>query len=166
MPPSSNDMWLADGEVVAEVQRLIANFHPNLALVDKEIAVVFKAKAGKRGGVPLLGKVSRAGKLISVLTKQDYKYVLEIAADEWKMLGLAQQTALLDHLLCQCKVEEDEKSGEIKCSIAPPQVQMFWAEVKRHGVWMNMPEGLENDPAPLKIEDAAARAEPADPPAK
>lgn len=154
MPPSSNDLWIAPAEVVEAVAKLIAAHHPMLAHCDKEIAVIFKAKAGTTGGQKVLGRTTRAAPLLSVLTKQDYKYVLEIAADEWQLLNELQRTALLDHLLCYCKVEEDEQSGEIKFGLRAPQVSMFWDEVKRHGVWRSMPEGMESDPAPLKIEEA------------
>ena len=136
----SSDMWMADQDVVESVQRLIANFHPHLALVDKNIAIVMKAKASKSGGQISLGKASRAPVLVNVLGKDEYEFVLTIAADEWTGLSAPQKEAFLDHLLCACRVEEDEETHEIKCSIASPDVSFFYDELKRHGDWRPRPQ--------------------------
>lgn len=134
------DMWEADADVIAMLQKLIANYHPTLALIDKNIAVVMKAKASKSGGIPVLGKASRAPAILGVLGKDDYEFVLMIAADEWQTLTNTQREALLDHLLCSCKCEEVEGSGDVKCSIATPDVSFFYDELKRHGDWRPRPQ--------------------------
>lgn len=142
----AKDTWEAGKEVWDLVQYHISNHHPNLALVDKEIAVIFHGKASKSGGQVVLGKSRKASALFKVLGKADYKFILEIAGDEWAKLSNGQQSALIDHLLCACKVEEDEKTGDIKCSIATPEVSFFWDELKRHGDWRTRPqqEGVAN----------------------
>ena len=50
--------------------------------------------------------------------------------------------ALLDHLLCACSVDQDEVSGEIKCSVVAPDYNAYYENVKRYGNWMyeNRPE--------------------------
>ena len=53
--------------------------------------------------------------------------------------------ALLDHILCACKVEEDEKTGDIKYRIAAPEVSFFWDELKRHGDWRPLPQQEAGD---------------------
>jgi hypothetical protein len=134
------DMWEAGSDVWAIAQDLISKFHPNLALVDKEIAIIFREKASKSGGQVVLGTSKKASPLFRVLGKGEYKFIIEIAGDEWKSLSDEQRIALMDHCLCACKVEEDEKSGEVKYSIAAPEVSFFWAELQRHGDWRTRPE--------------------------
>lgn len=134
------DTWEAGKDIWEVVQDLISKYHPNLALVDKEIAIIFKEKASKTGGQVVLGKSSRAPGVLKLLGKAEYKFIIEIAGDQWLTLADNQRTALLDHLLCACKVEEDEKTGEIKCSIAAPEVSFFWKELERNGDWRTRPE--------------------------
>ena len=127
------------------VQHHISHNHPNLALIDKEIAVIFRGKASKSGGQVVLGKSRKAGSIFKLLGKSEYKFILEIANDEWLTLSNEQRSALLDHLLCACKVEEDEKSGDLKFSIATPEVNFFWDELKRHGDWRTRPQQEAGD---------------------
>ena len=88
------DTWEAGADVWEMVQHHISHNHPALALVDKEIAVIFRGKASKTGGQVVLGKSRKAGALFKVLGKHDFKFILEIAGDEWKVLSNAQQVAL------------------------------------------------------------------------
>lgn len=135
-----SDIWEAGEDVKKLVQHYIANYHPNLALVDDEIGVVFRGKAGKRGGMVVLGSSKKAPPILNALSKGNYKFIIELAGDEWPTLSNAQQGALIDHLLCACRVEENPKSGEIKCFIAPPDVQFYWGELDRHGDWRPRPQ--------------------------
>lgn len=141
----ATDTWEAGKDVWELVQYHISNNHPNLALVDKEIAVIFRGKASKSGGQVVLGKSRKAGAIFKVLGKADYKFILEIAGDEWGKMGNEQRSALIDHLLCACKVEEDEKTGDLKFSIASPEVSFFWDELKRHGDWRTRPQQEAGD---------------------
>ena len=139
----NSDVWKADSDVVASVQQLIAKFHPSLALVDKNIAVIMRAKAGKSGSQPVLGRTRKAPPILDVLGDGDYEFILEIAADEWATLSNSQREALLDHLLCYCKCEEIEGTGEVKCSLERPDVSFFYEELKRHGDWRPRPQESE-----------------------
>lgn len=134
------DYWKAGKDVMDRVRKLIANYHPNLALIEDEIAVVFKDKATERGGVVIPGNTKKAPALMSVLTdkKFEYKFIIEIGADIWNNLTNAQQEALLDHHLCAMLVEEDEKSGGIKCSLRLPDFVGYKEEFERHGMWRPM----------------------------
>ncbi len=130
------DVWVADDEVMETVKELIANHHPDLIPVEKEIAVVFREKAAKGGDGIFLGKSKKAPPIIGVLFKTDYKFVIELAADEWQSLNNKQKVALLDHHLCACRVEEDSTTGGVKrCYIQPPDVSFYQDEVERHGFW-------------------------------
>jgi len=134
------DTWEAGSDVWDLVQHHISHHHPHLASVDKEIAVLFREKASKTGGQVILGKSRRASSLFKLLGKAEYKFILEIAGDEWQTLSGDQRSALIDHLLCACKVEEDEKTHDLKYSIATPEVSFFLEELKRHGDWRTRPE--------------------------
>lgn len=146
----NSDVWKADADVVAEVQKLIANYHPHLALVDKNIGIIMKAKASKSGGVACLGTARKAPAILDVLGDGEYEFILELAADEWATLTATQKIALLDHLLCACRCEEVEGTGEVKCSVAKPDVSFFYDELKRHGDWRPRPQ--ESDGPAIDVE--------------
>ena len=118
-----------------KIQHLIANYHPQLVLVEDEIAVLFREKASKAGGQVVLGKSKKAPSIIGVLGDIEYKFIIELAADEWSGLTNAQQTALLDHHLCACSVEENPTTGTMSCFISPPDVVAYRGEIERHGMW-------------------------------
>jgi hypothetical protein len=120
-----------------QVKNLIANHHPHLALIEDEIGVIFREKASEVAGVVILGKTKKAPPILSVLTdkKFNYRFLIELGADEWQALTPGQQRALLDHHLCSMLVEEDPNSGAIKCQIRPPDFIGYKEEVERHGMW-------------------------------
>ena len=136
------DYWKAGPDVMNTVRRLIADHHPHLALIEEEIAVVFKDKATERHGLVIPGNTKKAPPLMKVLTdkKFDYKFIVEIGANAWNEFDDRQRVALLDHHLCAMKVEEDANSGEMKCSIRPPDFVGYKEEVERHGMWRPMDE--------------------------
>jgi len=135
------EIWKAGPETMKQIKGLIAKYHPHLALIEEDIAVVFREKATEKAGKVLLGATKKATPLLSVLTdkKFAYKFIIEIGADVWKNeLNDKQQLALLDHHLCAMKVEEDPNSGEIKCAIRPPDFVGYKEEIERHGMWRPM----------------------------
>jgi len=140
--------YKAEQDIYDLMKDVVANFHPDLALVVDEIAIVVKEKASKAGGKPVLGKASKASELFGVLTDSNYKFILEIAGDEWLNLTNRQRKALLDSLLCACRAEEDPEDGSIKCQIAPPDVSYFYDELDRWGDWKPRPES-EGPESPL-----------------
>jgi hypothetical protein len=137
------DFWKAGEDVHSIVRKLVANNHPDLALVLDEIVVVFRDKAGKSGGRVTLGTSRKVTPV----------FMLEIGADVWEHeLDHTQQEALLDHLLCSCRCEEDEKTAEPKCSIAKPDIAAFRDNIERYGMWFPKDEGDENEKA-SPVED-------------
>jgi len=140
-------IYKADQEIYDEIQDLIAKYHGDLVLVEDEIAVIFRDKASKSGGKVILGKSKKAPPLLGVLGDREYKFIIELAADEWMELDGKQRTALLDHHLCSCCVEEDAEKGTMNCFITPPDVAFFYEELDRHGDWRPRPEG--EGPSPL-----------------
>jgi hypothetical protein len=141
----ANALFEAENDVYKLMKELVGNFHPDLALVVDEIAIVFKEKAGKAAGKPILGKAKKASPLFSVLGTKEYKFVLELAADEWQSLDSRQRKALMDHLLCGCRTEEDPESGGVTCSLAPPDISFYHDEIERWGNWRPKPDNDETD---------------------
>lgn len=154
----SSDLWVAGEDVRKLVEHYIANYHPKLASVDKEIVVLFREKSTKRGGQSVLGTARKAPAILDVLGKEPCRFILEIAADEWGILGESQKGALVDHLLCACRVEEDEETAELKCSIASPEVSFFWEELKRHGDWRPRPQ--QQDGSSMDVEEVLKGSAP------
>lgn len=134
------DYWKAGKEVMGIVKKLIANYHPHLALIEEDIVVVFKDKASEKCGLVIPGNTKKAPPLMKVLTdkKFDYKFIIEIGANAWNEFDDRQRHALIDHHLCAMKVEEDAKEGGIKCSIRPPDFVGYKEEVERWGMWRPM----------------------------
>lgn len=132
------DVWMADDTVTNTVKELIANHHPDLVQVEDEIAVVMREKATKTGdgeGV-ILGKSKKAPGIMDILGAQKWKFIIELADDEWGSLNNMQRVALLDHHLCACRVDLEEGGGAVKrCYIQPPDVAFYKDEVERHGFW-------------------------------
>lgn len=134
------DIWLAGNDVLTEVKSLLREHHPQLLPIQDEIAVIFREKGSKRGGKVSLGATKKAPQILSVLGQTDYKFVIELAADEWQSLTTPEKTALLDHHLCACGQREVEQTGEMKYFVEPPDVAFFWDELDRHGAWRAKPE--------------------------
>ena len=143
-------LFKAGDDVRDIVTELIAQHHPDLALIEEEIAVVFREKASRAGGKVILGKSKKGSDLLSVLSDTQWKFILELGEDAWVDLTTAQKKALLDHLLCACRCEEDESSGNLKYFIAPPDVQFYWDELDRHGDWRPRPDDDERGPSPVE----------------
>ena len=144
-----NDHWKAPDEIHAQIKELIGQYHPDLALVVDEIVVVFREKAGSSGGQVVLGRSKRSTALANALSGVEYKFILEIAADQWENeLTSRQREALLDHLLTACRAEEDPKSGEVKCSIASPDISAYRENIERYGMWF--PKEEEEGPSPVE----------------
>jgi hypothetical protein len=147
----ATDFWKANKEIQQQMRDLIGQYHPDLALVSDEIIVVFRDKASKSGGKVVLGNSKKVAPLANALGNTDYKFVLELAADQWEdELTSKQREALLDHLLTACRCEEDPKSGDVKCTVAKPDIMAFRENIERYGMWF--PKEDEEEPPPAPIE--------------
>jgi hypothetical protein len=165
------EVWKASEDVMATVEDLVAKYHPHLATIVNQIAVVFREKAGKAGEAVVIGKSKKAPSLLGILGDVDYKFVIEVAADEWTRLADGERVALLDHHLCSCRGVENESTGEMKFFLQPPDVAFYREEVERHGFWRSSgkvpDENIIMDlfgPDQATVQAAAAQAAP--PPTK
>lgn len=143
------EYWKANNEIQAKVQHLIGQHHPDLAIISDEIVAVFREKAGKAGGQVVLGNSKKVAALANALSGTEFKFVLELAADQWEQeLSSKQQEALLDHLLTACRCEEDPKSGEFKITVAKPDIMAFTENIDRYGMWF--PREAEEEESPVE----------------
>lgn len=129
-------MWVAGDEVMAIVRDLIANYHPHLADIDRQIAIVFKEKAAEVGDVVIMGKTAKAPAILAILGGETkWQFIITLAADAWQELNDKERAALLDHHLCACRTKENEQNGAITCFVVPPDVSFYRGEIERHGMW-------------------------------
>ena len=146
------EVWKANSDVHNKIKELVGQHHPDLALVLDEIVVVFREKAGKSGGKVVLGSSKKVAAIANAIGGTDYKFVLEVASDLWEHeLTSKQREALLDHLLTACRCEEDPKSGDIKCSVAKPDIMAFRENVDRYGMWFPKDDD-DDDEGPSPVE--------------
>jgi len=131
----ASSVWKAGDDVIKTMKDLVAKYHPLLAPVVDEIAVLFREKGSEVDGKVIAGKTSKAPAILGVLSETHWKFIILLAADVWQELDPKHQTALLDHHLCACGATEDEQTGETKTYVRPPDVAFFKEELERHGAW-------------------------------
>lgn len=132
------DYWKAsDIETIIDKYR---KHHPSL--VGAKFACIFREKAQKSGGEPIVGKVRKVSDKYKPLMEEEYDYIMEIGADEWQELSRYEREAWVDHLLEYCYGEEDEETGEMTWKTRRPEIIAFTNVLNRHGVDWN--DGLKN----------------------
>jgi len=123
----------------AVAQKLIPKHHSLIASAN--IIYLCRSKAQTQGGIPVPGTVKKASPLERHIGGNYFQgddepdFIMTIALDVWNELQPSQRIALVDHLLTRCVGTEDEKSGEMKYSVRPPQVQEFPEVAERNGRW-------------------------------
>lgn len=60
----------------------------------------------------------------------DYDFVIWVALDWWNRFKPEQKVALVDHELCHCYIDADDKP-----KILPHDVEEFNCILERHGLW-------------------------------
>lgn len=138
------EYWKANEDVHNRMKQLVGQYHPDLALVVDEIAIVFKEKAGTTGGQVVLGRAMKPPALVNALAEKKVEFILEIGADTWEELPNRKQEALLDHLLCGCLAEEED--GSLKTKNLACDVMAYRANVERYGMWFPVPPTDEDQP--------------------
>jgi len=120
-----------DSEMIAKA--LIARYHPHLA--STKIKWLCRNKAAKSAGKLVPGHVKKASPIERHLADQEYDFIITIALDVWNEFTGDSKSALIDHLLSRCVAMENERTGELKYRVQPPQVQEFPEVALRHGAW-------------------------------
>jgi len=138
------EYWKANDDVHKRVKQLVGQYHPDLAMVVDELVVVFRERAGNRGGQVILGTARRPPTMVNVLADTKCEFILEIGANTWEEMSNRQQEALLDHLLCGCFAEEVD--GELKCRNLSPDVSAYRDNLERYGMWFPVEPSEEEQP--------------------
>lgn len=118
-------------EVGKIAEHLISNYHPELA--SARFRFLFKDKASKKGGRPVMGSIKKMSDQMLYLIEVDF--LMEVPLEVWNELDNTKRTALVDHLLERCTGEESEESGEMKWSVREPDVHEFNSILRRYGAW-------------------------------
>jgi len=134
---------IGDSESAEETARkLIPKYHPELASAN--IIYLCRNKAVKSAGKPIPGHVKKASPMEAHISRsyfsannqdEEANFIMTVALEVWNTMQPNQRIALIDHLLTRCVGTEDEKTGEMKYGIRPPQIQEFSEIAERHGRW-------------------------------
>jgi hypothetical protein len=126
------DDKFSDAEIVESLARgLISRFHSEL--INARIRYLFVPKAFKVKGRTVAAKVSKVSGKWEYLTDADY--LIEVSRPDWNDADIDKRTAILDHVLEHCSVDENEETGETKFVLRSPEVQEFSTIIRRHGAW-------------------------------
>jgi len=118
-------------ESVEEIAKdLIPKYHTHL--VNAKIAYLFKNKEIKRGGKIVIATAEKCGPKVKALA--EYDFIITVAYPTYQELTDKQKTAVVDHELEHCFVDEDD-SGEVKLKIITHDFEEFNSIIRRHGLW-------------------------------
>jgi hypothetical protein len=91
----------------------------------------------KKGGRTIFATAEKCNTKVKALCTasggEAFDFAIIINYQEWNNLTDDQRKAVLDHELCHCKVEEDEKTGETKYVIVPHDLSEFALVLDRWG---------------------------------
>jgi hypothetical protein len=136
--------WHSD-EVQHIGEDLVKKYHQHL--IGQRIEWLFRNKAVQRKGKHVLGTARLVTGLAAFLSSEPPEdpedgvepyFVIEIAEDTWRVLDRKQRTALVDHELMHCTMEEKfDKDGNDYWvpKTRPHDLEEFKSVVERHGFW-------------------------------
>lgn len=161
----ATEYYKADGTVMRQVEQLIRADHPDLVEVIDRILVIFRDPGAKEGGRPVLGKHGKVSDRSNIVGGTNYVFFMELNAESWASdLDTTQKEALLFHHLSGMGSEENEKTGETKFILRPPDVVGYVEEFERYGLaWRPQFEEeplppLENNPMPAIVKAPEQKA--------
>ncbi len=141
------EIWKASDDIHDMMRELVGKYHPDLALVVDEILIVFTEKGNK---ATVQGSASRVSPYMNIVGGTSFKFMIVLPADKWENeMTSREREILLNHHLFSCRAEEDPNSGEIKCSMAKPDVIAFAENVEIYGaaaMFSPKPEEENQDP--------------------
>lgn len=123
-----------DHEASEEIsKKLLSKYHPEIA--NANFKFLCRNKAATSAGTKVPGGVKKASPMERHLCGGECDFIITIALDVWNEMSIDQRIALVDHLLTRCVGVEDSKTGDMKYSVRPPQVQEFPEIAERYGTW-------------------------------
>lgn len=129
------EYFKASEDIQERVRELVMKNHHDLVICVREILVMFRTTAARRGGERVPGKASKVTAREKALMDEEFIFMLEVAEDVWKEMTYVQQEALLDHLLMHCRATENPKTGKETYKLVPPDLMVFRENIERYGMW-------------------------------
>lgn len=122
-------------EISVIAEELIRKWPEFYELSDLDIKYVWQKKGTLKAGKAVFGKCTKVSGLAEFFG--ECNYVIAIAADLCRAYDFDRETmtALVYHELCHISVEEDEDTGDPILGIKGHDVEMFFDEIKRYGLW-------------------------------
>lgn len=117
---------------------LIARFHPHLA--NCHFAYLFRNKRTVRGGKEAFASAEKCSAKTKALvscaqkkgTAEPFDFCIVVSYEAWRELSEKQKSALIDHELSHCFVDETDE-GEILYSIRKHDIEEFVGVARRWG---------------------------------
>ena len=122
-------------EVRAVAERLIPKYHEMLGNSGVRIEYLHRSNVPKSKGKFIFGFAKKiTGEHATLADSDEPFFCIIIAHPAWEVLPQKHREALVDHELCHCGIEVNEK-GETKLILRNHDIQEFSAIVRRHGAW-------------------------------
>lgn len=123
-------------EVEVLARSLIAAHHPHL--INTKISYLFVDKTPVRNGKEVWATARKVSSLAAFLADDEGEgepfFCIVVAEPIWERLSVEKQTALVDHELMHCWLEEKE-NGSVSLVLLPHDMEEFSQIVIRHGLW-------------------------------
>lgn len=117
-------------DVLDMASELIEKYHDSLRYA--RIGFLFREPAPKSNGRVVLGKASKVTDSIKPLLAEELDFIIWFSADVWfNELDDRQRLALVDHELCHCFMEDNEKPV-----LRRHDIEEFDVIIQRHGTWL------------------------------
>lgn len=130
--PSS--YWSAP-EVKAIADMLISEHHEMLENSNVRIEYLFRSDVSSSKGKLVFGITKKITAVHAALADSEEPFFcIIIAHPAWEVLPHKHRVALVDHELCHCGVEVNEK-GDVKLILRNHDIQEFTQIVQRYGAW-------------------------------
>ena len=147
---------------------LIARYHPHLA--DCNFAYLFRNKRQARGGKEIFASAEKCTAKTQALVAyaqpdaNKFNFCIVVSYEVWRELSEKQRSALIDHELSHCYVDETDE-GELVYSIRKHDIEEFTNVARRWGAYSSdltlfksaingEKEKAEEGPKPTAIADA------------
>jgi hypothetical protein len=119
----------ASADVIAIARDLIEQYHPTLR--QASIGFLFRDKPGKSQGREVCANAQKVPESLKPFL--DYDFIIWVARKYWEggAYGEGWKLALIDHVLCHCRIDPDKEVPYI----VGHDFEDFHGVIQRHGFW-------------------------------
>jgi hypothetical protein len=119
------------GEDVEALLKDLIRLHHS-SLVNANFALLYKNKEMMKGDTIIFATVQAVGPKFKALT--DFDFLITIPFPTWNQLGDTEKRMVLDHELCHCFADENEKTGDTKYKLLDHDFSDFLDIARRYGL--------------------------------